>query len=335
MAKRTYLITGVAGFIGSHLAEALLKQGHSVLGLDNLEPVYSVDKKKFNLEQVKGAARQPGDFIFFETDLRQRDDVLKICGTPGLNGVFHLGAMAGVQPSILDPIKFIQVNIEGTLHLLEGAKQNKIRNFIFGSSSSVYGANSPPWKESDPLAKPLSPYAVTKRSAELFIHAYHYLHGLNTCALRFFTVYGPRQRPDLAIYKFTRAMMKGEGITLFGDGTASRDYTHIADCIGGILKALEWLESAPGGKPRFDIFNLAESQTVSLTEVVEHLEKHLNQKAKVRYAPLPPGDIPKSLADLQHSREVLEYEPKVPFAQGIKNFCEWYLKEEKDKPWAK
>jgi UDP-glucuronate 4-epimerase len=335
MVKSTYLLTGVAGFIGSHLAEALLKNGHRVLGLDNLEPGYSPEKKRYNLEQVRKAAPQKESFIFFERDLRDRNAILEICGTKGLDGILHLGALAGIQPSIQDPLKVLQVNVEGTLHLLDGAVRNKIQNFLFASSSSVYGANPPPWKESDPVDQPLSPYAVSKRSAELLIRSYHYLHGFNTCCLRFFTVYGPRQRPDLAIYKFARAMLKGEPVTLFAEGKASRDFTFIDDCIEGILKALQWLESGPGGKPRFDVFNLAESQTVSLVEVVEQLEKHLKKKATIKYAPLPPGDIPKSLADLRHSREILRYEPKVPFAEGIKEFCEWYLKEEMNHSWAR
>jgi UDP-glucuronate 4-epimerase len=334
MAQKVYLVTGVAGFIGSHLAEALLKQGHRVLGLDNFEPVYSVDKKKYNLNQVRYAAQGSDDFVFFEKDLRQKDEILKICGSPGLSGIFHLGALAGIQPSIQDPLKVLQVNVEGTLHLLEGARQNKIPNFLFGSSSSVYGANAPPWKESDPIAQPLSPYAVSKQSGELLIHSYHYLHGLNACCLRFFTVYGPRQRPDMAIYKFAKAMVNGEPITLFAEGKASRDFTFIDDCIQGILQAVNWLETSKPGENRFDIFNLGESQTVSLNEVVGHLEKHLNTKAQVHDAPLPRGDIPKSLADLHHSREKLDYKPKVAFAEGIQRFCEWYLTEEKDKPWA-
>jgi UDP-glucuronate 4-epimerase len=333
MEQKTYLVTGVAGFIGSHLAEALLKRGDRVLGLDNLEPVYSPEKKRYNLEQVRRAAPHPAHFNFLEKDLRDREEVFKICARPGLSGILHLGALAGIQPSIKDPLKVIQVNVAGTLNLLDGAVKNNIKNFLFASSSSVYGSNPPPWKESDPLKKPLSPYAVSKRSAELLLHSYHYLHELNVACLRFFTVYGPRQRPDLAIYKFSQAMMKGEPITLFGEGKASRDFTYIEDCLQGTLQALKWLESST--TPRFEIFNLGESQTISVQEVVEHLEKYLNKKPQIKLAPLPPGDAPASLADLQHSQEVLGYQPTMPFAEGIKRFCEWFLREEIHQPWMK
>ena len=333
MKGKTYLVTGVAGFIGSHLGEALLKSGHRVLGVDNLEPTYNAQKKQYNLEQVRRAAPQPESFLLSKTDLRDREAILHICKTDRLDAIFHLGALAGVQPSIADPLKVFQVNVEGTLNLLDAAVQNKIRNFILASSSSVYGANPPPWKESDALRKPLTPYAVSKQSAELLLHCYHYLHGLNGVCLRFFTVYGPRQRPDLAIYKFSRAMMREEPVTLFGDGKASRDFTFISDCLHGILRAINYLEAS--NKPVFETFNLGESQTISVREVVEYLEKYLNKKASIQLGPLPSGDIPASLADLTHSREVLGYQPTVAFGEGIKKFCEWFLREEIHQPWMK
>lgn len=331
MAK-SYLVTGVAGFIGSHLAEALLKKGHRVVGMDNLDPTYAVSKKQFNLEQVQKAAGGKNRFEFLKVDLRDREKIQGLFEKGPFGAILHLGALAGVQASLTHPEEVFRVNLTGTLHLLDAAVKNRCRNFLLASSSSVYGANPTPWRESDRTARPLSPYAASKGAAELLAHSYHYLYGFNVACLRFFTVYGARQRPDLALYKFARAMLKGETITLFGEGKASRDFTFIEDCLRGTLKAIDWCEATD--QPRLDIFNLGESQTVTLGEVVEHLEKNLGVKAKIELAPLPAGDVMGSLADLAHSKEVLGYAPQVKFAEGIRRFCEWYLKEEKDKPWA-
>ncbi len=335
MSKKTIVLTGAAGFIGSNLAEALLKEGHAIIGIDNFSSVYSREKKQNNLEKIRKKAQTPEQFVFVEVDIRDGANLQKIFAGKNVAAVIHLAALAGVQPSILDPKAYTEVNVLGTLNLLETALKNKIHHFIFASSSSVYGGNQKlPFSETDPVDHPISPYAATKRAGELIARTYHHLHGQSIACLRFFTVYGPRQRPDLAIYKFTRAMLRGETITLYGDGTSSRDYTYIDDCVAGILMALDWVFAGNPDKPRFDIFNLGESQTVTLSELVKLLEKNLKLKAKTKFTDYLPGDVYATCADLTHSGEVLGYQPKVKIEEGIRKFCEWYLKEEKDKPWA-
>jgi UDP-glucuronate 4-epimerase len=336
MASKTIFLTGIAGFIGSNTAEILLKKGYSVVGFDNLNSTYSVEKKRHNLEQIKAIATRPESFRFVEGDLRDADAVLKAMSIAPLHAVIHLAALAGVQPSIKDPKAYVEVNIIGTLNIFEAALKTKVSAVVAASSSSVYGANKKlPFSEKDSVDQPISPYATTKRAGELLAHTYSYLHGLSIANLRFFTVYGPRQRPDLAIYKFTRAMLAGKPITLYGDGSSSRDYTYIEDCVEGILKAMEWaLEGSPQ-KPRCDIFNLGEAQTVRLDQLVKLLEKNLQVKAKRESADYLPGDVFATYADLNHSKKVLGYAPKIKIEEGIKKFCEWYLREEKDKPWEK
>lgn len=329
----TVFLTGAAGFIGSNTAEALLKAGHRVIGFDNLAPVYSLEKKLHNLSQVEAAARDSQKFRFVEGDLRDAPSLLLAMEVQPIHAIIHLAALAGVQPSILDPKAYAEVNVLGTLNVFEAAVKNKISAVVAASSSSVYGANKKlPFSESDPVDQPISPYAATKRAGELLAHAYSHLHGLSIANLRFFTVYGPRQRPDLAIYKFTRALLRGEKITLYGDGSSSRDYTYIDDCVDGILKAMDW--SLKGGA-RCEIFNLGESQTVRLSELVELLEKYLQRKAQREYVDYLPGDVYATYADLTHSEKILGYRPQIKIEEGISRFCEWYLKEEKDKPWAK
>jgi len=336
MAKAPVFLTGAAGFIGSNTAEALLKRGHSVLGFDNLAPVYSVDKKRDNLERVRAAAPHPEQFHFVEGDLRDADAVRHAVGSQEFCAIIHLAALAGVQPSIKDPKAYTDVNVTGTLNIFEAAVQSGIRSVVAASSSSVYGANKKlPFSESDPVETPISPYAATKRAGELLAFPYTHLHGLSIANMRFFTVYGPRQRPDLAIYKFTRAMLAGQPITLYGDGSSSRDYTFIDDCVDGILKAMQWtVDGAASGQGRYDIFNLGESQTVNLNTLVELLEKKLGKKAKRQYSDYLPGDVFATFADLSHSKQVLGYDPKIKIEEGIARFVEWFLKEEKDKPWV-
>ncbi len=337
MALKPVFLTGAAGFIGSNTAEALLKNGRPVVGFDNLAPVYSVDKKLHNLEKVRQAAQDPEQFRFVQGDLRDSEALLHAVGSQYFDSNLHLGALAGVQPSIADPKSYAEVNVGGTLNVLEAAKQCGIRAVVSASSSSVYGANKKlPFSEADPVDTPISPYAATKRAAELIAFPYTHLHAISIANLRFFTVYGPRQRPDLAIYKFTRAMLAGLPITLYGDGTSSRDYTFIDDCVAGILKALDWsLEGSKTGKGRYDIFNLGESQTVTLGTLVVLLEKNLKISAKRKHADYLPGDVFATFADLTHSRQVLGYDPKVNIDEGIARFVEWFLREEKNQPWAR
>jgi len=332
MGSFSIFLTGAAGFIGSNTAEALLKAGHRVVGFDNLAKVYSVEKKRHNLKQVQAAAPKLGSFHFIEGDLRNAEQVQQALAEKKIDAIIHLAALAGVQPSIADPLAYAEVNINGTLHIFESAKKLGIPAIVSASSSSVYGANKKlPFSESDPVDTPISPYAATKRAGELLAHTYSHLHGLSIACLRFFTVYGPRQRPDLAIYKFTRAMLKGEEITLYGDGSSQRDYTYIEDCVEGIIKAMEW---SLRGKGRSDIFNLGEAQTVSLKELVEHLEKILGVKAKSHFEDYLPGDVFATCADLSYSEAVLGYRPTTKIEAGLGKFCDWYLKEERNQPWA-
>lgn len=335
MSIKTYLVTGAAGFIGSNTAELLVRQGHRVIGFDNLAPVYSVEKKQFNLERIRTAAPTAELFTFIQGDLRNAEAVQEACSQGEVDVILHLGALAGVQPSIENPRAYTEVNVLGTLNILEAAVQNKINALVLASSSSVYGGNSKlPFREMDAVNHPLSPYAASKRAGELLAYTFHHLQNLSVACLRFFTVYGPRQRPDLAIYKFTRAMLKGETITLYGDGSSSRDYTYIDDCVAGIQKAADWTMTGTPSSPRYDIFNLGESQTVQLNELVALLEKHLKVKANRQFADYLPGDVFATFADLSHSKNVLGYEPKIKIETGLKKFCHWYLHEEKDKPWA-
>ncbi|MFO1462535.1 MAG: GDP-mannose 4,6-dehydratase [bacterium] len=327
-------LTGAAGFIGSNTVEALLAEGHRVVGFDNLAPVYSVEKKRHNLSLLQGLAAGTGQFEFCEGDLRHPETLRKAMEREPFDAVIHLAAMAGVQPSIADPKLYVDVNVGGTLNVLEIARALGIKAVVAASSSSVYGSNKKlPFSESDPVDHPISPYAATKKAGELIAHTYHHLHGMSVANLRFFTVYGPRQRPDLAIYKFTRAMLAGREITLYGDGSSRRDYTYIDDCVSGILAATRWTLAGSRSEPRFDIFNLGESQTVSLLELVSLLEKNLGLKAKRRHADYLPGDVFATFADISHSRAVLGYDPKVKIEAGIAKFCEWYLREEQGKPW--
>ncbi len=334
MGAQTIFLTGVAGFIGSNTAEALLRKGFRLIGFDNLAPVYSVEKKRHNLDQIRNAG-SADQFQFIQGDLRNEQEVLKAMRSQPCDAVVHLGALAGVQPSIADPRSYAEVNVLGTQNILEAAAKCGVKAVVSASSSSVYGANKRlPFAEDDRVDTPISPYAATKRAAELIAFPYTQLHGISVANLRFFTVYGPRQRPDLAIYKFTRSMLAGQAITLYGDGSSSRDYTYIEDCVDGIMKAMDWTLAGGGGKSRYDIFNLGEDQTVKLLELVELLEKTLNLKAKRNFTDYLPGDVFATRADLTHSKKELGYAPKIKIEEGIQKFCDWFLREEKGKPWA-
>ncbi len=336
MEKKTYFITGVAGFIGSNTAETLLRQGHSVVGFDNLAPVYSPEKKLNNIEKVRQWASAPTDFQFFQGDLREAKILAKAMDAAPIDAVIHLAALAGVQPSISDPKSYFEVNVQGTLNLFEICKDRGIGAIAAASSSSVYGNNKKiPFAESDPVNLPISPYAASKRAGELLAYTYHHLHGMSIACLRFFTVYGPRQRPDLAIYKFCRAILRGEPITLYGDGSSSRDYTYIEDCVQGILQASDWTQSAAAvNEARYDIFNLGEDQSVPLETLVKLLETYLNTKAKRHYADYLAGDVYATRADLEHSRQTLAYQPKIKIEEGLRRFCDWFLAEEQHQPWV-
>ena len=311
----TVLITGGAGFIGSHLAERLLKGCH-VIVLDNFDPYYDPEIKRKNISFL--TSKNNKNFHFFEADIRNKNYVEKIIKEKGINKIVHLAAKVGVRSSIKNPLEYIDVNICGTLNLLELARKYDIKNFVFGSSSSVYGiSNKIPFLESDPADKPISPYAASKQSCELFCHTYNYLYKIPICCLRFFTVYGPRQRPDMAISKFTKSIEEDREIQVFGDGSSKRDYTYVTDIIDGIASTLN-------KKFDFEIINLGDSNTVELRYLISLIEKELKKKAKIKQMPEQPGDVPITCASIAKAEKLLDYKPSVPIEEGIKKFVEWF-----------
>lgn len=306
------LVTGGAGFIGSHLVERLLTEGHRVTIIDNLDPFYDASLKRRNLSRIQDHPQ----FNWLQTDIREPGCADGVEGA--VDAIVHVAAKAGVRPSIEDPIGYYQTNIRGTLHLLEFARRKGVEQFVFASSSSVYGVNPKvPWSESDEGLQPISPYAATKLSCEGLGHVYAKLHGIRFVGLRFFTVYGPRQRPDLAIHKFARKILAGESIPFFGDGSTRRDYTFVRDIVGGIRAAIDYRD-AP-----FEILNLGNNRTVSLQEMVETLEGALGKKALIDPQPEQPGDVPQTWADIAKAQKLLGYSPETPFETGIAEFAEW------------
>jgi len=314
------LVTGAAGFIGSNLAERLRERGDTVVGLDSFDAFYPRAVKERNLVRLRG----DGGFKLVEGDLR--DPVQVGEALRGVDAVVHLGALAGVRPSLLEPVRFFEVNVMGTLHLLEACRGQGIRRIVFASSSSVYGQDSAvPFRESDPCQTPLSPYAATKRSGELLAWNAHHLHGLGITALRLFTVYGPRQRPDLAIHKFTRLIAAGQSIELFGDGSTSRDYTWVGDIVDGIVAALD--QQGRDALPAYRIYNLGGSQTTSLRELVDMIAAALGRAPKIEWKPEQQGDMKRTLADISRAQRELGYAPKMPIAEGIPRFVAWWRSE--------
>jgi UDP-glucuronate 4-epimerase len=311
------LLTGAAGFIGSHLAERLLAEGHTVVGVDNFDPFYDPAEKRANLRAALGNP----SFRLVEEDCAQLDALEAAVGGEDFDVIVHLAAKAGVRPSIADPMAYARANLTATQSLLELARRRGIRRFVFGSSSSVYGNNEKvPFSEDDPVDRPISPYAATKRAGELLCHAYHHLHDLTVLSLRFFTVYGPRQRPDLAIRKFGALMLRGEPIPMFGDGTTERDYTWIDDIVAGVVAAIRRTASHPG---EFEIINLGESRTTELRRLIRLLGDALDVEPEIRRLPPQPGDVERTFADVTRARALLGYEPSTPVEEGIPRFCEW------------
>lgn len=307
------LLTGVAGFIGSHLGERLLAEGHRVTGLDNFDPFYDVGLKRGNLEGVR--AVNPEHFHFIQGDITDGSVYDQIEGEP--EAIIHLAAKAGVRPSIADPVGYQKANVEGTQCLLEYAREKGINTFVFASSSSVYGINPKrPWTEDDHDLQPISPYASTKLSGELLGHVYSKLFDIRFIGLRFFTVYGPRQRPDLAIRKFMTKIARGETIPVFGDGTTSRDYTYVEDTVDGILRALEYTDSP------YEIFNLGNDMPISLAQMIETIENVVGKPAVIDRQGNQLGDVPHTLADLTKTREKLGYDPQTGFEEGIRKMWE-------------
>ncbi len=310
----TVFITGAAGFIGSHVALALLRRGDRVFGLDNFDPFYDRAIKERNLE---GLATYPG-FRFLEADVRDASALSRWGAGEMPSALIHLAAKAGVRPSVADPAGYADVNVMGTVRVLDWAKERAVPRVLFASSSSVYGGNAKvPFAEDDFVDHPVSPYAATKKAGELLCHAWCHLHGMNIAVLRFFTVYGPGQRPEMAIHKFTRRMMEGEEIGIFGDGTSRRDYTYIDDIVSGVLGAL----AAPSG---YRVYNLGGSATISLSDLVTLLVRATGVRAKCKRLPPQPGDVPVTFADISRARAEIGYDPKTPVAVGVEKFVRWY-----------
>lgn len=311
--NRHVLVTGAAGFIGSHLVDRLLADGQQVTAVDNFDPFYPRETKNRN---VAGQASNPG-YRLIEVDIRDLD-ALRAQLTGKYDVIVHLAARAGVRPSILDPLGYQDVNVKGTQNLLELAREIGVPQFVFASSSSVYGVNpNVPWREDDHVLLPISPYASTKVSGELLGHVYSHLYGTRFVALRFFTVYGPRQRPDLAIHKFATRMRAGQSIPVFGDGSTRRDYTFVDDIVSGIQGAMAYDRSA------YEVVNLGNNQTVSLTEMIRALEEALGVTAVLDRQPEQPGDVPQTWADVEKARELFGYAPKTPFPEGVRKFVGW------------
>jgi len=307
------LITGGAGFIGSHLCERLLEQGHEVAIIDDLNDYYNPAFKEQNLALIRGR----GTVAFHRGDIRQAELVNAVFAEFRPQAVIHLAARAGVRPSLENPLLYAQVNVGGTVVLLEACRQYGVKKYVFGSSSSVYGiANQVPFREDDLSLMPISPYAATKIAGEKIAFTYSHLYGLRVSCLRFFTVYGPRQRPDLAIRKFIESIEAGREITVFGDGSMGRDYTFVSDTVAGIIAALNH-------DCAFDIFNLGNSSPVTLATMLETISETLGRKANIRRLPEQPGDVPITFADLTKSRAVLGYDPKVSFVEGIRQTVDW------------
>jgi len=313
------LITGGAGFIGSHLVDRLVgDDGFHVTVLDDFNDFYDPAIKRSNISTHLGR----NNFELVEGDITDSNMINDLFRRDRFDYVVHLAARAGVRPSLENPLGYENTNVRGTYTLLEAARNNGVSKFIFGSSSSVYGTNSRvPFSEDDPISNPISPYAATKIAGEAACHAYSHLYDMKVICLRFFTVYGARQRPDLAIHKFARLISQGRSIPMFGAGTTRRDYTYIDDIISGLLAALRFEAS------NFEIFNLGESQTVELRELVALLEKALGKRASIDYQPLQAGDVPVTYADIGKARSLLGYEPRTQIEEGIERFVKWFKQQ--------
>lgn len=315
---KNILVTGGAGFIGSHLCDRLLKEGHKVICVDNFDSYYSPQTKRKNIEHN---LTNP-DFDLIELDIRDLEGLNNLFKEYKIEKVVHLAAKAGVRPSIENPLPYEDVNVKGTVNLLETCRKYNVKDFIFASSSSVYGKNKKiPFNEEDNVDFPISPYAATKKSGELICYTYSHLFGMNITCLRFFTVYGPRGRPDMATYLFTKLIDQGKPIMVFGDGTTKRDYTYISDIVNGITSALK--------KPfKFEIINFGNNKPIELRNFISIIEKNLGKKAIINEGKIPLGDVFITYADITKAKKLLDYDPEISIEEGMESFIEWYKKEE-------
>ena len=315
-AMKKFLVTGGAGFIGSHLVDRLLSSGaEQITVVDDFNNFYDPEIKRANISEHVTDPR----YKLAAVDIRDRAALEEIFNQNNFDGLVHLAARAGVRPSLSEPQLYTETNINGTVNLLELARKHNIKQFVFGSSSSVYGINAKvPFSEDDPIRQPISPYAATKAAGELLCHTYSHLYGLRCVCLRFFTVYGPRQRPDLAIHKFAKLISAGKPIPVFGDGTTRRDYTYVADIIDGVVAAIHY------DKSDFEVFNLGESRTVQLRELISLLENELDTHATIDRQPSQPGDVPQTFADITKARALLGYNPQTQIEAGLHRFVEWF-----------
>jgi UDP-glucuronate 4-epimerase len=313
---KNILITGGAGFIGSHLVNRLLSEGGwQIAVVDDFNDFYDPAIKR---AAVKPHLSNP-NFKLIEADIRHYEGLTQAFAGSSFDCIVHLAARAGVRPSLTDPQLYVETNINGTMNLLELARAHHVTQFVFGSSSSVYGKNAKvPFSEDDPIFNPISPYAATKAAGELLAHTYSHLYGMRIVCLRFFTVYGARQRPDLAIHKFAKLISAGKPIPVFGDGTTRRDYTYVDDIIAGVRAAIDYDAS------KYEIINLGESRTVELRELISLLEKALGKKAQIDRQPMQPGDVPQTFADIAKARRLLNYNPQTQIEDGINKFVEWF-----------
>lgn len=313
------LVTGAAGFLGSHVSETLLADGWQVVGVDNFDPFYDPSVKRENLRSL----RRNKQFQIAEGDIRDRAFLDSVAARAKFDAIVHLAARPGVRPSLEDPRTYMDVNVSGTAEILEFAKRNGVPKFVFASSSSIYGEREgSPFREDDVSDSPVSPYAASKKAGELLAYTYHKNYGISVTCLRFFTVYGPRQRPEMAIHRFTRAIDQGQPIEIFGDGSSRRDYTFVDDAVAGVAAALEKAKS-------YRVYNIGNHRTVQLLDLVHRLEEILGKKAEIKFLPAQPGDVPLTCADIQRAQEELGYSPSTPLERGLELFAEWYETKKK------
>lgn len=321
---KTYLLTGAAGFIGARTAQMLLKQGHTVIGADNLNDYYDIRLKKHRLDVIRHGLRASDSkkFVFYQMDIEDDTAVRKIFRKHPFDAVINLAARAGVRYSIVNPYVYSTTNIHASLNLLEACKQYAVKKYILASSSSLYAGQKMPFKETLAVNEPISPYAASKKSAEVLAYTYHYLYGIDVSVLRYFTVYGPAGRPDMSPFRFVRAIAEGEPLELFGDGTQSRDFTYVDDIAKGTIKALK--------KVGYEIINLGGGRKpVSINAMIDLIERYTGKKACITYKPFHKADMKSTWADISKAKKLLNWEPAVPFADGIKKTVDWYIENRK------